>query len=122
VPPLDMLCNIQGDVLESMIKQVIDDGSALSDRIDAVSDRILDTISFNEEQSKNAYSHVFKFISDQEGGSGANWKPRLTGLHLTPAPNGQGRSMWISDEGIESFQMYGEKAIKTVSPQRGSSP
>lgn len=122
MPPLDMLCNMQGDVLESMIRQVIDDGSAVTDRIDAISDRILDSISFNEEQSKNAYSHVFKFISDQEGGNGVNWKPRLTGLHLTPAPKGMGRSMWVSEEGIEQFQMHGEKAIKKVIAQEDSPP
>ena len=120
VPPLDMLCNMQGDVLESMIKQVIDDGSALSKRIDAVSNRMLDSISFNEEQCKNAYSHVFKFIADQENGGGVNWKPTLTGLHLTQAPKGMGRSMWVSEEGKELFLKDGEKALKRVNEQTAS--
>jgi hypothetical protein len=114
VPPLDMLGNIQRDVLESMIQQVIDNSHAASNSVHTVSNSVLDAISFNEEQSKDAYSHVFKFISDQEGGSGVTWKPRLTGLHLTPAPLGMGRSMWVSEEGVERFQMHGERAIKKM--------
>ena len=97
-----------------MITQVIDDGSALSNRIDMVSDRILDSITFNEEQSKNAYSHVFKLMADQENGGGVNWKPTMTGLHLTQAPKGMGRSMWVSEEGKKLFGLHGEKALKKM--------
>jgi hypothetical protein len=122
VPTLDVLGNVQGDVLESMIKQVMDNGTAVSNSLGTVSNRILDAINFNEEQAKNAYSHVFKFISELEGGSGVTWKPQLTGLHLTPAPMGMGRSMWVSEEGVEQFQMHGEKAIKKVIAHGESPP
>jgi hypothetical protein len=91
MPPSDTLCNIQGDVLESMIQQVIDDGSALSDRIDAISDRKPDTIIFTEEQSKNAHARVFKFyrIKSERGEleTGAHWTAPYTGFEWSESVN-----------------------------------
>ena len=114
VPPLDMLFGMEGDELDSMISQVLDDAGAVSTHVDKASEKFLTAVKYNEEQAKDAYSHVYKFIAGQEGGFGSHWKPKLTGLHLVSAPPGKGRSTWVSQEGMEAFQMHGEGALMKI--------
>ena len=114
VPNIDFLSLFQGDAMDSIMSQVLGDAALLGSYADDAADSLLSTVQFNEEQAKEAYSYVFKFIADQEGGSGPTWKPAMTGLHLTEAPPGKGQSMWVSIDGIEQFQMHGEDALKRV--------
>lgn len=114
VPPLDLLFGMEGEGLDTMISQVLDDAGAVSPHVNQASGKFLAAVQYNEEQAKDAYSHVYKFIADQEGGFGSHWKPKLTGLHLVSAPPGKGRSTWVSQEGMQAFQMHGEGALKKI--------
>ena len=114
VPQLDLLCSMQGDALDCMISQVLIDAGAVGAYVEEGATRILGSIKFNEEQAKKAYAHVYNFITEQEGGKGDDWKPTRTGLHLTAAPLGKGRSMWVSEEGMEAFQMHGADALVLI--------
>ncbi len=110
----DVVLGIQSDAMDPMITQILGDAASLGSYADDAS--LLHDIQYNEEQNKEAYSSVYKLISDQEGGNtlDPDWKPKKTGLHLTAAPPGKGPSMWVSPDGIEQFQMYGEDAIKRI--------
>ena len=100
-----------------MVREVIGDTSSLGTHVTNATNTVLSTVHYNEDQVKAAYSYVFKFLADQEGGSGGGvgWKPSMTGLPLCQAPPGKGRSMWVSEEGKEQFRMYGEGAINKLS-------
>ena len=114
MPPLDMLFGMEGHELDSMISQVLDDAGAVSTHVDKASEKFLATVKYNEEQAKDAYSHVYTCIADHEGGFGSHWKPKLTGLNLVSPPSGKGRSTWVSREGMGAFQEYGERALKKI--------
>ena len=116
MPQIDLLSSFQGNVMDSMFNQVFGDNYSLSSHAADAATLVLDTIQYNEDQAKAAYSYVFEFLADQEGHKVAppGWKPQMTGLHLTPAPVGKGRSMWVSKEGRGRFEMYGEDAIKKI--------
>ena len=114
MPPLDLLFGMEGDELDSLISQVLHDADAISPEINKASKKFFATVQYNEDQAKDAYSHVYKFIASLEGGYGPNWKPKYTGLQLVSAPPGKGRSTWVSEEGMEMFQMHGEGALKKI--------
>lgn len=115
MPPIDLLFGMEGDGLDTLISQVLDDArETLPHVVDASKKVLLASVEFNEDQAKDAYSHVYKFLVNQEGGYGAHWKPQHTGLHLVSAPPGKGRSTWVSEEGMEMFQTHGEGAIKKI--------
>lgn len=114
MPPLDLLFGMPSDELDSLIGQVLSDAGAVVSHIDDASEKCLAAVQFNEDQAKDAYSHVYKIIASHEGGFASHWKPKYTGLHLIPAPPGKGRSMWVSEEGREIFQMHGESALKKI--------
>lgn len=103
-------------MLDSMAAQMAgvaaEFSSLAGDAATAASSALAD-VQFNEEQATAAYSHVFKFIQEQERG-GAGWKPQKTGLVLTEAPPGKGRSMWVSPEAVERFQVEGNDALKKI--------
>lgn len=115
MPQIDLLSHFQGDAMDSMVSDVLGDTSSVGSHLTTASNSVLKAVHYNEDQAKAAYSYVFKFLADQEGGGGAGWKPSMTGLHLTQAPAGKGRSMWVSEEGKEQFRMHGEDAIKKIS-------
>ena len=75
-----------------MVSEVLGDTSSLESHVTNASNSVLSAVHYNEDQAKAAYSYVFKFLADQEGGGVAGWKPSMTGLHLTQAPAGKGRS------------------------------
>ena len=114
VPDIDLMAFVQGGLMDSMVSEVLGVASSISSYADDATNSFLGAVQYNEEQAKEAYSYVFKFIADQEGGSGPAWKPAMTGLLLTAAPLGKGQSMWVSPDGIEQFQMHGEDAIKKI--------
>ena len=114
MPQVDLLSNFQGDAIDSMVSEVLGDTSTLESHVTNTTTSVLKAVHYNADQAKAAYSYVFKFLADQEGGGGAGWKPSMTGLHLTQAPAGKGRSMWVSEEGREQFRMHGEDAIKKI--------
>ena len=111
MPQIDLLSHFQGDAMDTMVSDVLGD---LESYVTNASNSVLKAVQYNEDQAKAAYSYVFKFLADQEGGGGVGWKPSMTGLHLTQAPAGKGRSMWVSEEGKEQFRMHGEDAIKKI--------
>jgi hypothetical protein len=111
VPQIDLLSSFPGEAIDAMMSQILMDGPSL---IDNAANSLQDHVRHNDEQAKAAYSAVYKFISDQEGGGGPNWTPAMTGLYRTRAPPGKGRSMWISPAGKAQFEMYGEDAIKRI--------
>lgn len=115
MPQIDLLSYFQGDAMDSMVSDVLGDTSSLGSHVINASNSVLKAVQYNADQAKAAYSYVFKFLADQEGGGGAGWKPSMTGLHLTQAPAGKGRSMWVSEQGKEQFRMHGEDAIKKIS-------
>ena len=111
-----MLAHVDSSVLDSMTQQLAGLAVAADCIVESASSAASDAIArvdFNEEQAKAAYSHVYKFIQEQEKG-GAGWKPRHTGLTLTEAPPGKGRSMWVSPEGMPRFLEEGKDAIKQI--------
>jgi hypothetical protein len=118
VPQINLLSHFQGDAIDSMVSDVLGDTSTLGSHVTNATNSVISAVHYNEDQAKAAYSYVYKFLADQEGGGGAGWKPSMTGLHLTPAPAGKGRSMWVSAEGKEQFLMHGEDAIKKISQDR----
>ena len=73
----------------------------------------LDSVKETEEQATAAYSHVYKFLQLAEKG-GMHWKPEKTGLILTEAPAGKGRSMWVSPQAVPTFLSEGSGCIKKV--------
>ena len=99
LPSIDLSC-FHGDVMDSMMSEVLGAASSAGSYASDAASSFLDTVHYNEEQAKTAYSFVFKFICDIEGGGGSNWKPLMTGLTLTEAPEGKVRSMWVSIEGM----------------------
>lgn len=113
VPQLDLLSGIDGDAIESMSTQILGNANSLGSYADDADTSILHYAHCNEENAK-AFSYVFELISYVEGGGGTGWTPKLTGLHLTDAPRGKGRSMWVSIDGIEQYQMHGEDAINKI--------
>ena len=85
-------------------------------RSEVIGDTAINPVYYSEDRVLEAYSHIFKFLAEQEGegGGGVGWKPSKTGLHLCMAPPGKGRSMWVSEEGKEDFLGDGEDAIKKL--------
>jgi hypothetical protein len=116
VPEIDLLSRLQGLEMMSLMRDVLEDPnvSSLGSRVTYAAKSLLDDCQFNEEQAKVAYSHIFKFLQEQEGGGGPGWKPSKTGLDLVPAPPGKGRAMWVSKEGREQFQLHGEDVIRKI--------
>ena len=112
---MDLLSHFQGDAIDSMVSDVIGDSSSLGSHVTNATNSVVSAVHYNEDQAKAAYSYVFKFLADQEGGGSVGWKPAMTGLHLCQAPPGKGRSMWVSEEGKELFCMHSEGAIKKLS-------
>ena len=115
MPQIDSLSHFQGDAMDSMVSEIFGYTSSLGSHVTNASKSVLSALHYNEDQANAAYSCVFEFLADQEGGGGAGWKPSMTGLHLTQAPAGKGRSVWVSKEGKEQFRMHGEDAIKKIS-------
>ena len=111
VPQIDLLSSFSGEAIDSMMSQILADGPSL---VGKAANSFQDHVRHNDEQAKAAYSAIYKFISDQEGGGGPNWTPSMTGLYRTKAPPGKGRSMWVSPNGKAQFEMYGEDAIKRI--------
>jgi hypothetical protein len=116
VPNVEMMANINSAMLDSMTLQLANMAGTMNtcaeNAASAASDALAH-VEFNEEQAKAAYFHVYKFIQEQERG-GAGWKPQHTGLILTEAPPGKGRSMWVSPAGMGRFMEEGKDAIKKI--------
>ena len=98
-------------MLDSMASQM---AHADKSAIESVSDKFCKEAESTMELCKNAFSYVFNYIAKQEKGSGAFWRPTLTGLILTAAPIGKGGSMWVSEEGMEDFLLRGKDAVKEI--------
>lgn len=111
VPQIDLLSSFSSETIDSMTNQILTEGPSL---VTNAANSLQDHVRYNDEQAKAAYSAIYKFISDQEGGGGPNWIPSMTGLYRTTAPLGKGRSMWISPAGKAQFEMYGEDAVKRI--------
>ena len=109
-------------MLDTMTLQLADIAGTVSTCADNAASAASDALAhveFNEEQAKAAYFHVYKFIQEQErggagSGAGAGWKPQHTGLVLTEAPPGKGRSVWVSPAGMGRFMEEGRDAIKKI--------
>lgn len=114
IPNIDLLSHFQGGVIDAMMRDVFEAASTHTSLVNDTAESLIGILKYNEEQTKAAYSHIFKFLSDQEGETGPGWMPSMTGLHLTLAPPGKGRSMWVSAEGKLQFQMHGEGAIMKI--------
>jgi hypothetical protein len=116
VPNVEMLAIINCAMLDTMTLQLANmpgTGSTCAENAASAASDALAHVEFNEEQAKAAYFHVYKFIQEQErGGAGAGWKPQHTGLVLTEAPPGKGRSVWVSPAGMGRFMEEGKDAIK----------
>ena len=116
VPNLDFLTSVDTSMLESMHAQMSVAAVQVSqygDSAAATAASALQVVQDNEEQAKNAFSLVYAFIRNAEKG-GQDWKPRLTGLVLTPAPIGKGRSAWVSPAGAPKFLEEGCDAIRKI--------
>lgn len=89
MPQIDVLSHFQGDALDAMVSEVLGDTSSLGSHVTSATNTVLSAVHYNEDQAKAAYSYVYKFLADQEGGGGAGWKPSMTGLHLTSPLQGR---------------------------------
>ena len=101
------------DTMAAQMNSAASQVSEYADKAATAAGTALDAVQHNEEQAKNAFSHVYAFIKDAEKG-GPNWKPTLTGLVLTPAPPGKGRSAWVSPAGAPRFLEEGCDAIRKI--------
>ena len=104
--------------MDIMVSEVLEVRSSLGSLIASTTNSALSAVCYNEDQARVAYSYIYNFLADQEGGGGAGSKPSMTGLRLTPAPVGKGRSMWVFEEGREQFRMHGEDVIEKISGDR----
>ena len=101
------------DTMAAQMSSVAAKASEYADQAATAAGTALDTVQHNQEQAKNAFSQVYAFIKDAEKG-GLHWKPLLTGLVLTPAPAGKGRSAWVSPAGAQRFSEEGCDAIRNI--------
>ena len=113
---MDFLTDIDTSVLDSMTAQFSSVATTVSTVADKAAEKgkaCLESVKETQDQAATAYSHVYKFLQQAENG-GAQWKPERTGLILTEAPPGKGRSMWVSPQAVAKFQAEGSAALKKV--------
>ena len=98
------------DVIDTMMSDVF---GSIPSLVGDAAQKFEEAVSYNDEQARNAYHHVFKLLRVLEkGGDDQVWRPEKTGLSLQPAPPGKGRSMWVSEAGREKFERLGEDALR----------
>ena len=116
VPNLDFLTDMDTSMIDSMSAQFSGVGALVNQHVDKATEKgasCLDSVKETEEQATAAYSHVYKFLQLAEKG-GTHWKPERTGLILTEAPAGKGRSMWVSPQAVSQFLQEGSECIKKI--------